>query len=308
MGGDPSQERTADPSFKVEAFLFVGNKARDLGNYDEAISHYRAVLEIDPNEWRAYYGLGNVASDQAFLAREMNQPVTVSTGLRSKAIEDFRRAVELSRSDDAREEVAELYSDLAQAYIYKGDYVSAQEWVNKALELNRNCASAIRRQGSILLSQYLAEREPTRRDESKLENARKKYGESLLKEPKNHLTHRALGAAYYQKYLKDRDRTFLARALAEFKEAVGLRHDYVAGYLDIGLVHFEQGEHRQAIAPYQKALALNPRLVYARANLITSMCKVGERTAAETEYEELRRRDAEYARGLESQMRNCGAR
>jgi tetratricopeptide (TPR) repeat protein len=314
-----SQSQILDPSFKIEAYLFVGNQARDEGQYVEAKRHFGQMLAIDPNEWRAHYGLGNVSFDEAFLARDRNEPVAKSKSLMDNAIKEFNLAVDavnLNNESDEQEkrEVAELYSDLAQAYLQKSDFANAQKWVDKALELNRGCASAIRRQGSIYLSQYLVNH-----NEAKLNQALNKYDASLQIESENPLTHRARGAAYFQKFWKtfsvnSQMTEFFDKALAEFRKALALKPSFVAAYIDIGQSYFETRQYRQAIDPYRKALELNPLLAARRAELINSYCKLGDRASALREYEALKQLEAQKriipgtARQLESLIRgNCPA-
>jgi Tfp pilus assembly protein PilF len=57
-----SPMRTSDD--RVEEAIEKGNKARDEKNFSEAENQYRRALALNPNEARAYYGLGNTFFDQ----------------------------------------------------------------------------------------------------------------------------------------------------------------------------------------------------------------------------------------------------
>ncbi|HEY0003357.1 MAG TPA: tetratricopeptide repeat protein [Pyrinomonadaceae bacterium] len=285
---NPLPSATPDPAFEVEVYIFLGNEARDAAKYEEANRHYRQVLTIKPNEWRAHYGLGNVLFDQALLP---DQSAEAKQSLMTRAVEEYLRAAQLSVEDREKEdaEVSELYSDLAQAYLHLGDRTKAQEAVNRAIELNPRSASATRRLGNI----YFVQRN--------YDEAIRKYCEALQIEPDNALTHRALGAAYYASNNTE-------RALNEFKEVVRLRPDYVKGYEDIGRVYFDRRSYRDAIEPFRKALELNPRLLDARYNLALSYCQSGDKASAQRESDLLRQSDPARASQLNNRIQNCEVR
>ncbi|MDX6694868.1 MAG: hypothetical protein QOF02_2471 [Blastocatellia bacterium] len=55
---------TPDETEHVEDALDEGNEARDARKYAQAEQAYRKALQLNPREWRASYGLGNVYTDQ----------------------------------------------------------------------------------------------------------------------------------------------------------------------------------------------------------------------------------------------------
>lgn len=54
----------ADATERIEDALDEGNEARDARKYTQAEQSYRTALQLNPREWRASYGLGNVYTDQ----------------------------------------------------------------------------------------------------------------------------------------------------------------------------------------------------------------------------------------------------
>jgi protein O-GlcNAc transferase len=266
LNSDSSQSSTQDRNFEIEVYIFLGNKARDAGKYDEAEKQYRRALSIDPHEWRAHYGLGNILLDQA---RE-KEPINKSSV--DKAIAEYNLAVQYSK-DKSKAELAKLHSDLAEAYLSIGETSKAQESVNTAIRLNSNSASAIRRQGNIYFVQQ------------KFEDAIREYKRSLDIEPDNIFTHEALGAAYFS--LKPSE---FENAIQQYKEAVSLRPDYIMGYENIGEAYYQKGDWKNASEWLSKAVVeRNPHLEEVRYKLIYSYCRSGQRNAAREQYEKLKK-------------------
>jgi tetratricopeptide (TPR) repeat protein len=306
----PSPSVTPEPGFKIEAYIFVGNKARGEGKLDEAASHYNRIIEIDSNVWRAYYGLGNISFDRALLARANNEPLSISDKFFTDAIRNYKLAIDRLQYDEQREnnEVSELYSDLAQVYLnlfsLPERISEATKAVEEAIRLKPRSASAYRRWGNIFYAQ------------GNLEEAIKKYQQSLEFDPANILTHRALGAIYSSQAAKLSDpvakKERYAKAEEEFKKVVSLEPDYVEGQEILGRHYFEQKQYKDAIEPYKKAVELlskaaelKPRLVKARLNLALSYYCSGNHAAAQQEYEKLKTEDKDRAREYEIRIQNC---
>ncbi len=66
---------TLDPSLE-EAELFLGLAWSDLGDLDEAVSHYNRALALDPKDAKAGCNLASVLASQGCAAR---RGVTMST-------------------------------------------------------------------------------------------------------------------------------------------------------------------------------------------------------------------------------------
>lgn len=282
------QSLTTEQSFEVEVYLFLGNKARDAGNYDEAIKHYRHVLDLNDKEWRGHYGLGNVSFDKSF--SETDEPSSVGAASMADAIAEYKRAAILGKQNKAdNAELAELYSDLAEAYLHRGMLPEAKASVATALLLNSGSASAVRREGNI----YFAE--------NRFDDAIAKYIASLTIDSKNGLTHEALGAAYIQKIQPGT--TYEQQALSEFQKAVRFKPDYIFGHETLGEFYFRRNRFTEAIEPYKQALRLNPNLLFTRARLVLAYYHAENYDAARREFAALKARSPAKANELRPELR-----
>ena len=270
------QTETEDRDFEVEVYLFLGNKARDDGNIIEAKKQYAQALTIKKNEWRAHYGLGNVLFDEARLKNSVNKSSV------DKAIAEYKLAVRDSEDDKEKKpaELAELYSDLAEAYLLIGENSEAQKAIDAALKIDPRSASAIRRQGNKFFVQ------------NKFNDAIGKYKESLAIEPDNAYTHQALAAAYFSLNRFD-------EAIQEYKEAARVRPNDLSVYEIVAEAYYQKQFWKDASEWFSKAaVERNPRLADVRYKLIFSYYKSGNLAEARQEYEKLRPTNPDKARDL----------
>jgi tetratricopeptide (TPR) repeat protein len=283
-----------DSSFEVEEHLFLGNQAWIAGNYDEATNQYQKALRINDKEWRGHYGLGNV-----FFARAVLIAGKVDRSIMAKAIEEYEIAVRLSKYETRRGDaefavdVSELFSDLAQAYLYSNDPAKAQEKVAVALDLNDRSATAVRRQGSIYLMQ------------GKTNEAINEYQRSIAINDKDPQTHIALGAAYFQKFRKGYSKESFDKSAEQYKIAADLSP--VDGNQVLGKFYYQNAKYAQAITPFEKALALNPKLEEARYELADSYYQTGKKDLARKQYEELVRMGSSKAYLLKQRFPDIAA-
>ena len=59
----------------------------------------------------------------------------------------------------------------------------------------------------------------------------------------------------------------LKESVESNKQAISLKPDYVASYINMGITFKEQGKLEEAIEAYQKALLLNPNYIEAYINM-----------------------------------------
>ena len=94
----------------VEEMLAQALQLCNAGNYEEAILLYEAIIEIEPNNYEAGYGLGHAYR---------------SVGRTMDAISILKKAAKLS-TDDKRA----MY-ELGYAYLDAGEYSNARDVVRK---------------------------------------------------------------------------------------------------------------------------------------------------------------------------------
>jgi tetratricopeptide (TPR) repeat protein len=280
----PLPDKSPVPLDKVEELLLQGNMARDAGSYEEANSKYQEALSLRANEWRAYYGLGNVFFDRATETDAINRPLMAS------AVKEYEEAVKYSTSDKQAEgaELAELHSDLAQAYLWSkvdGWLDKAKGEVAAAIHLNPESASAYRRLGNISYA------------DGNYDDAIINYNKSLDFED-NALTHQGLGAAYIKKEKYD-------DAIREFRQVVSLRPDYAEGFENVGKLYFDTlRKYPDSIEWFKQAVTLKPNLVTARYKLSLAYYFSGKQEEAMRAYEDLKRYDKKQAEVLFSQIKS----
>ncbi|QTA88804.1 tetratricopeptide repeat protein [Desulfonema magnum] len=112
----PDEQRTEEKP-DPKAWFDKGNVWAEKGDYDQAISAYNKVTEIDPLYTSAYYFRGHVWEEKGKL---------------DKAIKDYSKVLELNP------ELEKAYHDRGTAWGKKGEYEKAISDFNKALELNPN--------------------------------------------------------------------------------------------------------------------------------------------------------------------------
>ncbi|MCY4580912.1 MAG: tetratricopeptide repeat protein [Chloroflexi bacterium] len=93
----------------------IGTEMAQQGDYSQAIHHFNAAIDIEPNNWRSHLKRG----DALYESDEF-----------SLAIEDYSRAIELDCDDSLKR------SKRGMAYGMQGDFNDALEDINRALDLN----------------------------------------------------------------------------------------------------------------------------------------------------------------------------
>lgn len=248
----------ADKAHQIAALTLWGAGLADKGQPDEALKKFQQVLDtLDRNSISAYNGLGIAYFNQ---------------GLADKAIENFRKAVELSRkSPAAHVNLANALSSLqhfdeanaeyqlanqldpsnVKTYINWGvslsnqkNYSQADEKFQQAEALDPNYAELYFRWGIALSA------------EKKLPEAIERFTRAIELNPKNDEAHNDLGVALY-------DQHKYPEAVDQYKKAIEILKgkpvpNYVEPYLNWGALLLDQHQYPEAIAKFMEALHLAP--------------------------------------------------
>ncbi len=219
----------ADTGKQVEAALELGNAARDGSppNHLAAERAYKLAIEIDPQDSRAYMGLGNTYFDQKRYA----EAETV-----------FRRAIELDE-EDADAHVALAYVNNAMER-----YAEAERAATRALALDRNNYAA---HVALGWSHY------RRKNYQEAEAA---YRRAIGLSPKTPELYSELSLVLMEQG-RWRDSEPLLR------QAVALEPANAAAHANYGVVLHKLGQLDQAATAYAEAARLDPKMSAPHSNL-----------------------------------------
>ena len=222
----------------VQQLFKQGETAESVGNNSQAETIWRKVLQVEPNNGKAYNNLGNA------LRRQGKLP---------EALAAHQKALQLNPND-------------AEAYVGIGNVLNAQDKQEealashkKAIQLNPKLATAYNGLGNALSDQKKLE----------LDEAIAAYQKAIELDPKYAPAYSNLGIALYgQKKLEP--------AISNFKTALSLPED-TSGNLttahtlannNLGLVLQYQENFEEAIKHFDKAEELDPDYIYSSNNNI----------------------------------------
>jgi protein O-mannosyl-transferase len=209
------------------AFYNLGNALRDENRLDEAIQSYTQALTVKPNFAFAHDNLG-----VALLNKEMVDD----------AIHHFYKALEKRPYD------AMIRCNLGSALMQKGKVDAAIKEFVIALKSDPNLVEARNNLGIALAQQ------------GKLKEAIQNFEKALRIEPENPEIHSNLGFALL---LQGKPQESLGHLL----EAVRLNPNYAEAHTRVGSALTRLGEYDEAIQHFLKALQINPRLEQAKLGL-----------------------------------------
>jgi Tfp pilus assembly protein PilF len=193
----------------------------------EAETHYRRALAIEPGYSPAYVNLGMVLV-------ALHRP--------DEAIEAYERAIELESED------VDLDVKLGTALLQAGRAPEAVERFRRAIAAGRRSAETYNNLGIALFRA------------GRPEEAISTYKESLQVHPKN-------GALYFRLGSLLVEREQFREAIDVFRAGVALVPDSPQGHNNLGGALAASGRTAEAIAEFEQALRLDPNLESARRNL-----------------------------------------
>jgi len=117
---------------------------QNVEDFYEAVNLYKRALDLDPNYWQAYWGLGNVYEARYVQTKQGGDP-SAKENL-TAMIKNFQDA--LAKNDT----VAEVHVGMGWAYFHQGDFDKAYASFKKAVELDPNSSEANFGAGAFLRS------------------------------------------------------------------------------------------------------------------------------------------------------------
>jgi serine/threonine-protein kinase len=243
-------------------FNNLGNALRAQGRHDEATAAYRRAIEFDPKNADAYLNLGTGLTDQKKL---------------DEAVDAYRKAIELNPKHEAS------YNNLGVTLKVQGKVDEAIAAYRKAIELNPTSADAYYNLGIVLRSQKrldeavaayrkAIELEPGDSDisrnlgallheQGKIGEANAAFRDAVENNPNDASAYRNLGA-FLCCTLKDH-----GGAVSWLRKAIELNSKDAQAYVSLGCALSHDGKVREAIAEYEKGLAVDPDLAGAHNDL-----------------------------------------
>ncbi|NJO44083.1 MAG: tetratricopeptide repeat protein [Cyanobacteria bacterium CRU_2_1] len=221
-----------------QAFVGLGNALDDIGRSDEAIDAYNRAIEIEPNYTETYVELGI-----ALIRRDQID----------EAIAAYDRAIQLAGGNYPRAYAAlgdafflqGRLDDAIVAYNQAGDYAPAYEGLaatyRQIVNLNPNDASAWIELGFILEAQ------------DKSSEAVAAFHRAIDINPNDSIN---VANAYNGLGIVFLNQNQLDEAIAAFRQVTEVDPNYAFAYCNLGIALARQGEWRDAIEAYRKALTL----------------------------------------------------
>ncbi|MEH1842754.1 MAG: tetratricopeptide repeat protein [Nostoc sp.] len=225
----------------IEQLFQQGNAAETVGNNSQAETIWRQVLQLEPNNGKAYNNLGNALRRQEKL---------------EEALAAHQKALEINKNDAEAyvgiRNVAIAYYNLGIVLYKQNKLVDAVAAFQKVIQLNPKDAYAYYNLGKALLFQ------------NKLVDAVAAFQKAIQLDPNNVTAYINLGTALYkQKKLVD--------AVAAFQKAIELKPNLAIAYNNLGIALYKQNKLDGAVAAFQKVIQLKPNIPDAYIHLSVAL-------------------------------------
>ncbi len=235
----------------------LGRYLTENQRFDEAETHYRAAIQIRPNDYAAYYDLGL----QAAIRGEL-----------SDAIANFDKTLELAPG------YAMATYQKANVYAREGKVEEAIRDYNAALEAMPNLVIAHYNLATVLAQN------------GKLDGAIDEYNRTLAQQPNYMPAQIGLGRTLSSKGDFD-------GAIEHYRLALQIDPNSVEALADLGNALVAKGQLDEAVNCYRAALELDPNSSALHLNLAVALTHQGKTAEAESERTTARRLEATQPRG-----------
>ena len=261
--------------FLYVAYNWRGNSCWKLREYDLAQADFDAAVAIDPQDYHAYWGLGQLRGaqgdaaaalamwDKAVALAPTTSPVLLlergqfhaQLGNRDKALADYSRVIEWLRprlglaksirtyrgamNGDPQAWYIRACQERSKIYKQLGQLDKAQDDLKEALRPAPKSAESYRARGIVEAEQ------------GEFDKAIADFSEVIRLNPLSPLDYRNRGITYLKKGNFD-------RAIADFTEAIRLEPKCAGDYAFRGAAYSHKHELEHAIADFEKAIELQP--------------------------------------------------
>ncbi|MBU7046665.1 MAG: tetratricopeptide repeat protein [Theionarchaea archaeon] len=232
-----------------------GNLLKDMGKYEEAESHYKESLRINPEYAGAHYNYG-------ILLQEM--------GKYEEAEFHYKESLRINPEyADAHYNYGNLLQDM-------GKYEEAALHYKESLRINPEYADAHYNYGNLL------------QEMGKYEEAESRYKESLRINPEDAGAHNNYGNLLQEmgKY---------EEAESHYKESLRINPEYAQAHNNYGVLLQDMGKYEEAELHYKESLRINPEYADAHYNYGNLLQEMGKYEEAESHYKESLRINPEHA-------------
>lgn len=271
------------PGF-VPLYCLLGDIYRSVGQYDDAITEYKAAIWLDCLNIPAYRHLCQTYEEQ---------------GDYDNAIEVYKKLITILPT------IPEFHSNLANIYYLKGEISDAISHYQAAITLNpnRQWTSVIAQtlgyvhqqngkdldaaissyQGAYLLTpndiDIYINLGSAFYDKEDYDNALTVYRSALELEPNNAKIHCNLGFLYWGKGDTD-------EAIKEYELSIEYDKTYDIAYNNLGVIYLDDlGRVQQAIELFTRAMEYNPNYALAHFNLARAITIKGDKVEAAKLYQ-----------------------
>jgi tetratricopeptide (TPR) repeat protein len=210
-------------------FLNRGKANADKGNLDAAIADYDKAIALEPGWALAYNNRG--------FARIRREEFDA-------AIVDLDKAIALDPT------FGFAYNNRGKAFAEKGDLEKAMADYDKSIALDASNALALSNRGY------------ARTLKGEFDGAIADFDRAIAVSPKMAESYNGRGAAYYTRYFQSRSAQDLNKAIDDYSQAINLGPAAMI-YANRGYALTDKEEYDRAIADFDKALTLNPKLATA---------------------------------------------
>lgn len=296
----------------ASAYASLGVVLAKQQKYPEAVTAYKKALSLDPRlpgielnlglaEFKQGHFRAAIVPLKAVVAKDTgNFQARTILGLSFYGDKQFAKAIEtLKVVVQANPGNAELQQVVAQSCLWSGQYQCALDGFQQILRTQPNSAAAHVLIGEALdglgmtpeaiaefkLAAQVAPHEPNVHfglgflywKSQDYEKAREEFQAELANDEDSAQAWAYLGDTEMK--LGDRE-----KAASDLNKAIQLRSDIRLAYIDRGILLSEENKHKDAIADFRKAIALDPGQPDAHYRLARAYQALGESSEAEKEF------------------------